>query len=491
MNSSSDYVHPLARNFSDFLRLILACGDTAAIEQAWMWDELQFQTFLRENPATQEQKTVLQIIAEAAKLTPMDRPWAYIHELQSSFDSSKIRYTDEFCGEETAPAKEPVVPAWKVYFDGSFWGHQGTGRTGKEIQLGKQFDWAGYHWVIPAAYSCSKGLVLDFCMRVEPEAIRAFMKKWDVTLQNDTCENFSREQQMQIARENPLCFSFRPRLTMNGKELPATHGSATGFNPWITDEAGNDPEVKRAMAQYGLDRTYGWVIYRNAFSWQSKRRPAIHSLSLTMAQRPEQIPGPHFTLHAPGDTFAFSHPISGTMHTLTVQEIEQQTIPQNQFASDRFVYPTHCTAMTYTLSPEPDDDISVFDCNDGDRPREVLNDRDDSRPSGNAACFVGVICSLDGPAVVSYGANSGGKLHTACSSLHFEPVQGDIAWYMVFHVTRFAEDSFRLIILGIDRQFFHRNSKNPSLYRPVKGLDFLLYTENHSLGEWFKKDLCR
>ena len=32
----------------------------------------------------------------------------------------------------------------------------------KEIKLDKQFDWAGYHWVIPAAYSCSKGLVVDF-----------------------------------------------------------------------------------------------------------------------------------------------------------------------------------------------------------------------------------------------------------------------------------------------------------------------------------------
>ena len=32
----------------------------------------------------------------------------------------------------------------------------------KQIKLDKQFDWAGYHWVIPAAYSCSKGLVVDF-----------------------------------------------------------------------------------------------------------------------------------------------------------------------------------------------------------------------------------------------------------------------------------------------------------------------------------------
>ena len=39
MNTSPDYVHPVAENFTDFLRLILACGDVAAVEQAWMWNE--------------------------------------------------------------------------------------------------------------------------------------------------------------------------------------------------------------------------------------------------------------------------------------------------------------------------------------------------------------------------------------------------------------------------------------------------------------------
>ena len=46
---------------------------------------------------------------------------------------------------------ELVAPEWKVYFDGDFWGHRGKDRAGKEIKLDKQFDWAGYHWVIPAA----------------------------------------------------------------------------------------------------------------------------------------------------------------------------------------------------------------------------------------------------------------------------------------------------------------------------------------------------
>lgn len=50
MNSPGDYVHPLSKNFTDFLRLILACKDTSAIEQAWMWNQTQFEAFLDENP---------------------------------------------------------------------------------------------------------------------------------------------------------------------------------------------------------------------------------------------------------------------------------------------------------------------------------------------------------------------------------------------------------------------------------------------------------
>ena len=31
MNTPGDYVHPLAETFEDFLRLLLACGDSAAL----------------------------------------------------------------------------------------------------------------------------------------------------------------------------------------------------------------------------------------------------------------------------------------------------------------------------------------------------------------------------------------------------------------------------------------------------------------------------
>ena len=77
--------------------------------------------------------------------------------MDNTFDDSKI---------------EPAAPEWKVYFEGNFWGHWGRGRAGTEIRLDQQFDWAGHHWVIPAVYSCGKGLVVDLCMRTEAKDIR-------------------------------------------------------------------------------------------------------------------------------------------------------------------------------------------------------------------------------------------------------------------------------------------------------------------------------
>ncbi len=446
MNTFPDHVHPLAKSFTDFLRLLLACGHVAAIEQAWMWSEAQFEAFLRENPVTKEQQQTLSEISRQMNLTPMEQPWAYIKTLQSSFDRSKIRFTDEYYEVDREPETELAAPEWKVYFAGNFWGHHGKDHAGKEIRIEKGFDWAGYHWVIPAAYSCSKGIVVDFCMRVDPKAIRDFMNKWGLDWENAAGKEITCEQRLQMALENPLCFSFTPYLRLNEKILQTTHGCAVSFYPGLPEGVVNEPKAEWVIDHYGLDRAFGWVISRNVFPWETRRRPDIHSLSLTMKQQPEQVPGARFKAHAAGDSFMFSHPVSGTTHTLTVQAMEQQTIPQTGFGSDRWKFPTHHMVMSYTVTPEPIEALSILDCAEGDRPVEIASDNDSSHPAVGCACFsIGVIGGADSPTVIVYGPNPQAKLHAACSSLHFEPVCDDIEWYMVFHVTQFDEASFPLI----------------------------------------------
>ena len=249
---------------------------------------------------------------------------------------------------------------------------------------------------------------------------------------------------MELELDNPLCFHFNPRLDLNGHELRASHGCAVTYDPCLPDGMGIELEAKWAVEHYGLDTSYGWVVCRDAFPWVSKRRPEIRTLSLTMEQQLVSIPGPHFTVKAPGDSFSFVHPVSRVVYTLTVQELEQQTLPKNSFGSGRWFYPTHFTAMSYTLSPEASEQISVSDCDDSDKPLEVIPSDDSFAPSASsdAAC-IGIIGGADGPTAVVIGPQ--GKPCAACSALHFEPVQHDIEWRITFHEKRYIDFTLTLI----------------------------------------------
>lgn len=445
MNSAPDYVHPIAENFETLLRLLLACKDAAALEQAWQWNEDQFKAFLKEYPPTEEGNAVLAEISRKLDLLPMENAWQYLHSLQENFDYSKIKYTGDIADPDMNVHAEVSVPEWKVYFDGNFWGHHGKDHAGTEICIGKQFEWAGRHWLIPAAYSCSKGLVVDFCMRVNAEEIRSFMKKWNLNREKDSIEHLAREQQMEMDYDNPLCLQFKPWVEVNGRRMRASCGCCVTYNPCLPDGAVCELEAKWAIDHYGLDAACGWVICRNAFPWKCKRRPEIKTLSLRMEQQPEQIPGPHFKANAPGDFFRFVHPVSRTEYTLTVQESERQTLPENSYYSDRWLYPTHFTAVSFTLSPETAEFITISDCDDGDKPVKIAPSDDLFSPSAaNAAC-IGIIGGADGPTAIGFGGSKQGKLCAACSALHFEPVQHDIEWRITFHEKRFGDFSIALL----------------------------------------------
>lgn len=165
-----------------------------------------------------------------------------------------------------------------------------------------------------------------------------------------------------------------------------------------------------------------------------------------MEQQPCRVPGPHFTAHAQGEVFAFSHPISGTEYTLTVQELAQQTLPQNRISSDRWRYPNHFTAMSYTLSPVPDTDISLCDCAEGDRPLEIAPCTECYAPKAqNDIACIGIIGGADGPTEIVCTGIPQEKIGVACSALHFEAAEEPIEWRVEFHMVQFSQKTFRLI----------------------------------------------
>ena len=91
----------------------------------------------------------------------------------------------------------PEKPAWKVLYSRSFFPRKGRERSGTELRAELSFHWANFDWYIPAAYACSKGLVIDFCISAKAEAFQAFWDKW-------TDEN---GQERQYTEEERLLFS--------------------------------------------------------------------------------------------------------------------------------------------------------------------------------------------------------------------------------------------------------------------------------------------
>lgn len=92
------YVYPLAKDFHDFLRLILACGSANPVEQIVWMDREQFESHLQEELAaqTEEQKAVLKRLAEELELSPMEDPFTAVRRIQADFDDGRIRYPDEY-----------------------------------------------------------------------------------------------------------------------------------------------------------------------------------------------------------------------------------------------------------------------------------------------------------------------------------------------------------------------------------------------------------
>ncbi len=83
---------------------------------------------------------------------------------------------------------------------------------------------AGSHWVVPGVYSCGKALVVDFCRQVEPEAMESFMEKWHLGPENDSTENFTKEEALRLEVESPVWFFFPSYCCGERENIPGQPG---------------------------------------------------------------------------------------------------------------------------------------------------------------------------------------------------------------------------------------------------------------------------
>lgn len=454
MNTQGNYVKPVANTFEDFLRLLLSCGGVDAVEQAWMWNRGEFDAFLESYPPDDEQKVVLDALQNKLSLTPMEDPYGYIKGVQAAFDYSKLSFPKEYYelgADEPETSEPPRRPEWKVYFENDFGGcHRGRDKPGKELPVRKRFTWGGRTWHIPAVYACGKGLVVDFCVQIDPKDLKAFLDKW-----RPRCEDgrpLAPEEEERWDAENPMTSDFNSRALVNGRQLRPSSGSGFGWTPMSLrpeyeqgEYCQQDWEAVWLMEHYGLDAELGWMFWRQSFPWATKARPVLNTLTLTLKQEPLPVPGPRFTVSGAGDAVPFTHPVTGKAHILHVVKYENQEVDLSRLPdAGHWEYPTHCTAMSYVVDPElPRESLTVRDCGQGDSPR--ANAREQAAPAAiggadgpAAACSVGVIGGADGPTAIILAGGKTGRAQEVCSALRFE-TPGQIEWRMVF-CQKTAED---------------------------------------------------
>lgn len=95
------YVYPVAKNFYDFLSLILATQNTNSMQQVILWDKQTFESFMNnpeniEYAAKKEVTDALNTIRMELGVMPMEKPFEYIKELQRGFPYEHICFSNEY-----------------------------------------------------------------------------------------------------------------------------------------------------------------------------------------------------------------------------------------------------------------------------------------------------------------------------------------------------------------------------------------------------------
>ena len=436
-NLPGEYVHPIARSFGDMLSLLLACGSMDAIEQAHMWDEAAFDGYVKENRPGEAQDAAMTVIREQLGIEPMEHPFAHIKELQEGFDYSQLKFQAEYY-KLTEPVEEQP-PEWKVVYEAGFWPRRGRG--GKELLVDRQFVWGGETWHIPAVYQCTDGLVIDYCVKIDPDRIRVYTYKWELTQNED--RSVTEAERLGIISENPMNIDYRTSALVNGSPLRESSRYGSGWIPASCLPEDTKPELhaKWLLEHYGLNPESGWAFFRVSLPWANGHPRSIKSLSLTLEREMAEIPGESFKAPSAGESVALTNPVTGQEHILTVRESEAQEIDQSHFRDDSMEYPTHCVGLTYTIFPELQD-FYLRDCDNGDSSR--MKHHNPGGPISMGA--VGVIGMIKSDSQHTYLHPDGtpAKPRAFCSSLHFEPVK-ELMLNIVFREKRVPDIEVQII----------------------------------------------
>lgn len=196
---------------------------------------------------------------------------------------------------------------YKVFYQGSLYGHFGRDHAGKELAVNKSFTWGGEEWLVPSVYFCGKGLVADMFKKVSVDSFREFIEKFGLD-ENSDCDGFSDEQQAEIEAENPLNSDIFASIQFGGRKSDMEFSSSDCWNPLFPDSG---DAAKVLLDRYGLDKSFCWLAVRMSIPWRGRKPKKSDSLTLQLRAEKIPVPGAHFKANRPGDRTEFINPVTG------------------------------------------------------------------------------------------------------------------------------------------------------------------------------------
>ncbi len=346
------------------------------------------------------------------------------------------------------------MPASKHSFSVTWGGslHAQKGQPGEEIPIRLVFSRGDALWHIPSIHRFPQGLVIDFCIEVEPARIKAFIDKWDLLHEAD--HPYTTAQRRQIEREHPLAFAFEPRLHLNDKIITTPSSSSWS---WISPDCLGGvipmPEGDHLalLDHYGLRKDRCWSIHRAAFPHEGLSD--LTGLTLHLACCPTELLAGTIDTPKPGEILHFAHPLTGEAHDMNVLEVETHTLGPVRTDDPNLEYPNNFTAMTFTLSPNHARmDFRLQDADEGDAVRRkggTMADRAGAAgmtgaAGASGATSIGIIGGATTPMLLKRLPKNAPYVHTACSAPRFDP-KARVRWEMLFCEKLLKDMDIRLI----------------------------------------------
>lgn len=407
-----EQIQPVASDLREFLRLMISTGGTEPIANAYRWSRSRFDAFIASNSLSLKQQSVVRALKNIYHIDEIADPFRTIRSLQADFDYSALPLHPDF---DEHSSLRPGGFRWEVHYGESFCRTHKGEKEAKVIPCGVSFQRGTGNWSIPAIYDCQKGFVIDCCVQIPNNAVRAFIEKWQPR------ENsLSAEEEKFLELENPMSLHCIPSLSIDGKQILPDRSQQRVYIPW-TD---HPSDVRRTVMHYSLDEECSWVLYRIHFPQKGKKKKSpLRSMVLSIEASEQIIPGAHITDPAVGDSFQLIHPKTEQVHTLTVTEYSREQLDPNFLINP----PGHYVQLCCTLSPELDaSEFTLQDCAQNDAFQPIPGEKAD----GSTA--IGIIGGSDGPTSVILSNPKIKGQHCFFSAFHYTPVDS-ITWQAEYH----------------------------------------------------------